>query len=152
MIKKIGMAGFLAATLYASLTPVLAQDISGGKPTWRCGNAYSDQPCQGGKVVNVNDPRSAADRHAADAATQRNANSASTMERDRLRLERDAADRERANAVANARIKAAQDKAARPKTPLKPAKKHKLRHLPPDYFTAHGADAPAKKPARASHK
>jgi len=152
MIKKIGITGFLLATLYTSLTPVLAQGSSGTKSIWRCGNAYSDKPCQDGKVIDANDSRSATDRHAADAATQRTANSAANMERDRLQLERAADDRARANAIANARIKAEQDMAARPKPLPKQPKKHKARHLPPDYFTAHGADARAKKPAKVSSK
>jgi hypothetical protein len=152
MIKKMGIASFLLATLYTSLTPALAQSSSGAKSIWRCGNAYSDKPCHDGKVVDVNDSRSTTDRHAADAATQRTANSAANMERDRLQLERAADERARANAIDYARTKAEQDKAARPKTLSKPPKKHKAKPLPPDYFTAHGADAPTKKPAKVSSK
>lgn len=152
MIKKIGIAGFAGAVLCASLAPAAAQDTSGPNSTWRCGNTYSDRPCAGGKAIDVSDPRSATDRRAADAVTQRAATSAGTMERDRLQLERAAVDHERANAIANARAKAEQDKAARPKPPPKSSKKHKAGHLPPEYFTAHGEDAPAKKPAKVNSK
>lgn len=148
MIRRISIAGFFGAALYASLTPALAQDTPASKPTWRCGSSYSDQPCQGGKTVDVNDPRSATDRRAADAATQRTAASANAMERDRLQGERQAVAREQAQARNTARTKAEQDKAARPGTPPKPSRKHKAGHLPPDYFTAHGENAPARKPAK----
>lgn len=152
MIKKIGIAGFLWVTLYSLLTPVLAQSISGATSIWRCANSYSDKPCQDGNIVDVNDPRSATDRNAADAATQRATNSAALMERDRLRLERAADERARADAIANAHAKAEQDKAARPMTLPRTPKKHKTSHLPPDYFTARGASAPARKPGKVSSK
>jgi len=152
MIEKIGIAGFLCATICALPMLVAAQQISGAKPVWRCGSTYSDQPCAGGKSVDVDDARSAADRHAANAATRHAASSASAMERDRVHLERDAVQREQANARANALAKARLDKAAHPAAPPRSSRKHKAGHLPPDYFTARGENSPAKKPTRVSSK
>lgn len=58
--------------------------------TWRCGNTYSDQPCEGGRTVKVDDPRSSADRKASEDATRRNESSASRLARSRQSLEREA--------------------------------------------------------------
>ena len=152
MFRKIGVASFLCATVCVSTMPVAAQQTPDAKPVWRCGNSYSDQPCTGGKSVDVSDPRSATDRSAAEAATQRAASSASAMERDRAYLERDALKRDQANARANALAKARLDKAALHTTAHKPPKRRKTVRLPPDYFTAHGENAPAKRPARVSSR
>ena len=149
MTRPTEIVAFLGAMLCASLTPISAQNAAAAQPTWRCGNRYSDQPCQGGQAVEVGDPRSAVDRRAADTATRRDASNANIMERDRLQLERAAAARDRATADANARAKAEQGRAARPTVPAKSTHKRKAGHLPPDYFTAHGANAPAKKPTKA---
>ncbi|MDB5946158.1 MAG: hypothetical protein JWQ33_1184, partial [Ramlibacter sp.] len=53
----------------------------------RCGDSYSNQPCAGATVVPTDDPRSAAQRAATEAATQRDAKSASTLEKLRLKQE-----------------------------------------------------------------
>ena len=152
MFKKIGIASFLCVTVGVSTMPVAAQQTSGAKPVWRCGNSYSDQPCTGGKSVDVSDPRSATDRSAAEAATLRTASSASAMERDRVHLERDALKRDQANARANALAKAKLDRAALHTTALKPPKRRKTVRLPPDYFTAHDENASTKKAARVSSR
>jgi len=152
MTMKVSLASLLWATLYASLTPALAQDIAEPKRTWRCGNTYSDQPCKNGKVVDVSDPRSATDRLTADEANQRTARNASLMERDRLQQARIDAQEARANAVANARIRAEQAKEERAKMPPKTARKNRAGHAPPEYFMARGANATAKKPANSNGK
>ena len=152
MFSKIRVASFLCATVCVSTMPVAAQQTSGAKPVWRCGNSYSDQPCTGGKSVDVSAPRSATDRSAAEAATLRTASSASVMERDRVHLERDALKRDQANARANALAKAKLDRAALHTTALKPPKRRKTVRLPPDYFTAHDENASTKKAARVSSR
>ncbi|WP_295985619.1 hypothetical protein [uncultured Variovorax sp.] len=65
-----------------------------GANTWRCGNTYSDQPCEGGKTVKVNDRRSDEDLRAADAGTRSAQAQADRMERNRLSLEKAVYDRE----------------------------------------------------------
>ncbi|WP_097198090.1 MULTISPECIES: hypothetical protein [unclassified Variovorax] len=62
--------------------------------TWRCGSTYSDQPCEGGKTVKVNDHRSDEDRRAADAGTRSTQTQADRLERSRLSLEKAAYDRD----------------------------------------------------------
>lgn len=71
---------------------VSAQD---GAPTWRCGNTYADRPCEGGKVVKVDDRRSDQDRRAADASTRNARSYADQLERTRLTQEKAAHDRDR---------------------------------------------------------
>lgn len=68
-----------------------AQD---GPQTWRCGNTYSDRPCEGGKTVKVDDHRSDEDRRSADAGTRSARSSADQMERSRLSLEKAAYERD----------------------------------------------------------
>jgi len=63
--------------------------------TWRCGSTYSDRPCEGGKTVKVDDPRSDADRRAAEAGARNNSKQADQMERSRLSQEKAAYDRDR---------------------------------------------------------
>lgn len=97
-MKKKTIAIFLIAGC-AHLAPAAAQNASG---TWRCGSTYTDQPCKGGKAVEVNDARSEADRRAADAATRRAEKRADELERSRVKLDRDVAERDR-KAAADAR-------------------------------------------------
>ena len=68
-----------------------AQDAA---QTWRCGNTYSDRPCEGGKPVKVEDPRSDQDRRAADAGTRNAQTQADHLERTRLSQEKAAHDRD----------------------------------------------------------
>lgn len=65
-----------------------------GTGTWRCGNTYSDQPCEGGRTVKVDDRRSDEDRRAADAGIRSAQTQADRMERSRLSLEKAAYDRD----------------------------------------------------------
>ena len=58
--------------------------------TWRCGNSYSDQPCEGGRTVKVDDRRSDADLKASEDAARRNERSAGRLARSRQSLEREA--------------------------------------------------------------
>ena len=88
---KFGLAIFLiAACAYSN--GVAAQ---GSAKTWRCGSTYSDRPCEGGRTVKVDDPRSDADRRAAEASAKSNSAQADKLERSRLSLEKAAYDRDR---------------------------------------------------------
>ncbi|MDH6169274.1 hypothetical protein M2282_004438 [Variovorax boronicumulans] len=90
-VGKFGLAVFLiAACAYSN--GVAAQDSA---KTWRCGSTYSDRPCEGGKTVKVDDPRSDADRRAAEAGARNNSKQAEQMERSRLSQEKAAYDRDR---------------------------------------------------------
>ncbi|MDQ0043625.1 hypothetical protein [Variovorax boronicumulans] len=90
-VGKFGLAVFLIAACTWS-TSVAAQ---GSAKTWRCGSTYSDRPCEGGKAVKVDDPRSDADRRAAEAGAKSNGAQADKLERSRLSLEKAAYDRDR---------------------------------------------------------
>ena len=88
-----------------------------GANTWRCGNTYSDQPCEGGRTVKVDDHRSDEDRRAADAGTRGVQTQADRMERNRLSLEKTAYERDqraareaRSAALAEKRLAMAEQK------------------------------------------
>ncbi len=88
---KIGIALLLIASCaYSTIAPA-----QGASKTWRCGNTYSDRPCEGGKTVKVDDPRSDQDRRAADAGARSASTHADQLERSRLSQEKAAYDRDR---------------------------------------------------------
>lgn len=85
------LAAAASAWLALTFAPVFAQTVSG---VWRCGNTYSDRPCDGGKAMVLDDARSQSQQREADAATRRTQAAADRMEKDRLRQEREAAGRQ----------------------------------------------------------
>ena len=54
---------------------------------WRCGNSYSDTPCDGGTQLAPQSQPSAEDRRQRDAGTRRDQATADRMQRERLELE-----------------------------------------------------------------
>jgi hypothetical protein len=76
---KIRLIAIALATL-ASL-PAAAQGV------YRCGDAYSQQPCPGGASVLATEGPSAAERTRAHEAAQRDAKTADAMEKARLKVE-----------------------------------------------------------------
>lgn len=78
--KQIQAAAAIAAGLLAA--PLQAQTI------YRCGDTYSQQPCEGARAItpNAHQP-TAAERSAAAAAAKRDAALADSMEKDRQRQE-----------------------------------------------------------------
>ena len=54
---------------------------------WRCGNSYSDTPCDGGTQLGSQAPPSAEDRRQRDANTRRDQAAADRMQRERVELE-----------------------------------------------------------------
>lgn len=61
-----------------------AQGVSG---VWRCGDTYTDQPCNAGRALPLDEAPSTARKREADRATREARAEAQRMERDRLRLE-----------------------------------------------------------------
>ncbi|MES1264425.1 MAG: hypothetical protein ABUU24_02100, partial [Variovorax sp.] len=55
--------------------------------TWRCGNSYTDQPCDTGRALPLDEAPGAERQREADQATRAARAEAQRMERDRLRLE-----------------------------------------------------------------
>lgn len=88
--RHAAVALFLIAACAGS-TGVIAQNAA---QTWRCGSTYSDRPCEGGKPVKVEDPRSDQDRRAADAGARNAQTQADHLERSRLSQEKAAIDRD----------------------------------------------------------
>lgn len=74
-----------AALLMAMCTWSAVAAEGGG--TWRCGNAYSDQPCENGRLLEVDDARDASQKRAADDTIRDAHAAANRMEGDRRRLE-----------------------------------------------------------------
>ena len=120
----IALAWVAAASI---ATPALAA------PTiWRCGNSYSDAPCEGAKPIEADAPPSAERRRQADEGTRRDMEAANRMQRERLRLEAEQLRRGAIVIGAPARGEAA--RAAPTPTLLKPSKKKRLEK--PDAFVA----------------
>jgi len=65
--------------------------VSAQNTVYRCGNSYSQSPCAGGKVVEVEDGRSEAQGAQTRSAAERDARNAAVMEKDRLRQDARAA-------------------------------------------------------------
>jgi hypothetical protein len=80
-MKKNLTAALLCAALAGWVLPAAAQ------PIYRCGDSYSQQPCPGGKVVEVDDARSASQKAQTDQAVRRDAKAAETLEKARLKDE-----------------------------------------------------------------
>ena len=102
-------ATFLATALLASLC---ASAATASANTWRCGNAYSDQPCEGGKRIDTADPRSAENQRAAEAATLRIERKADAMARERIQLENSPAGRGSISMIADPRVAARKERLA----------------------------------------
>lgn len=79
-----GRGSLLLAGACLQWASLAAEAASGA---WRCGNTYSDRPCQEGRPLDIEDSRSAEQRLAADQITRDARSSADRMERDRQRLE-----------------------------------------------------------------
>ena len=109
---------------------------------WRCGNNYSDIPCEGGKQVDTQAPPSAQDRKRRDEDTLRDQAAAERMQRERLEL--DAQPRRAAVISAPAR----ETPAAKPQAGLLKSNKKKKK---PDAFVASYTD-PNAKPAGKKNK
>ena len=129
---------FLWSSLAIFLLPAQAQTV------FRCANAYSHVPCPGAVEVNADDPRSAAQRQASDAATQRDVNAVKALEAERLKQEKLAAAQEtaaRKKAEKAEKAKQASDAKAAKKATAKDAharrsKKSANHAKKPDYFVA----------------
>jgi hypothetical protein len=88
----------IALLLLASWAYCAHASAQGPAKTWRCGSTYSDRPCEGGKSVKVDDPRSNEDRRAAEAGAKSNSAQADKLEHSRVSLEKAAYDRDRQSA------------------------------------------------------
>jgi hypothetical protein len=121
-----------------------------GQNIYKCGNAYSQQPCPGGTLVDASDARTGEQKKASDLASQRNAKAANAQEQ--ARLKKDKADLQAvAPAVKPTKPQAAavsQAKDSRPEQQT--AKKPKLSS--PDEFKAQVPGEPGAKDKKKTAK
>ncbi len=118
----------------------------GAAGTWRCGNTYTDQPCKGGKAIDFEDPRSAAQKREADGATLQAREAADRLERERIRQE-SVASRRKATLIGDP------PGPAQPKRMLAKTERKNRSRQQPDYFSAHDPVTTAKnKAAKAAAK
>jgi hypothetical protein len=104
--SKSAVLASVGVALAAMLALPSPADAAG--PAWRCGNAYADTPCPGGRRIDaVAGPDNTA-RRAADDATRRIEQRADTLERNRLQAERATLARDDRIALANMRLAEAQ--------------------------------------------
>jgi len=128
MMNARSAAIFLIAT-GAILTRVEAQNV------YRCGDSYSQSPCPGGVAIDAGDSRTKGQKAQADAATQRDRQTANTLEKERLKQE----------AAASPGTPKTEAAKASPTTAA-PHTSSKKKHKEPTYFTAKtAADKKAEK-------
>lgn len=123
---------------------IAADGVNG---TWRCGNTYTDQPCQGGKPLSVEDTRDTDQKRAADQTTRDAQAAADRMERDRLRLESTSA-RRQASLIDNQAKPAAAKPSRQGKSGAQKSKKGK----DPVYVSGQAPTSPPTKKASKSAK
>ncbi len=124
-----------------------------GQNVYRCGNSYSQKPCTDGVVIDVQDARTPAQKADSDALARREAATANSLEKARLKEE----SRQRAEpAKAAGTTKTGSSKArgessdsaanATSNHNAKPAKKPHPKEKEPPYFTARAStDKPQSK-------
>ncbi len=122
-----------------------------GQNVYRCGNSYSQKPCTDGVVIDVQDTRTPAQKADSDALARREAATANSLEKARLKEEsrQRAEPAKTAGTTKNGSSKArgeSSDSAAMPasKNGAKTAKKPHQKEKEPQYFTAR-ADKPQSK-------
>jgi hypothetical protein len=135
MNRKIGIALLLGANFL-----LLARSTE----VFRCGNEFSDLPCnQGAPTKQVDDARSRAQQQQSQAANQRSQAAAQSLQAQRLSEEAQARDAQRLASVAPPPPKPQ----AKPAPAWTPRKRH---GQPSPHFTARGPDA--AKPEAAKKK
>ena len=131
----------------AALLLCLVAFSSHTQPVYRCGNEYSRLPCSQGKVIEVNDPRSTAQRAEARQVAADEQRRAAEMKHDRL-AEQAAQKRTSAASLNAAPMPTAKPASAAERHP--PKKKHATSK--PSASTAFTATDPASKKQRSRNK
>lgn len=116
-----------------------------GTGTWRCGNTYTDQPCSGGKAIDLDDLRNQAQRREADNTTIDAREAADRLERERIRQE-SVASRRQATLIGSPPVH------TQPKRTSARAERKDRSRQQADYFSAHDPVATAKKAAKTAAK
>lgn len=137
----------IAILAMAACASWAAPPAAGGTIAWRCGDTYTDQPCQGGKALALDDSRDAAQKRQADGATREAQAAGDRLERERMLQEKAQAGR-RPTLIDN-KPAAAKPEADSMKSAQQKKKKGKKE---PEYFSAHDPVATAKKKAEKAGK
>jgi hypothetical protein len=116
-----------------------AQEPSGA---WRCGNTYTDRPCEGGKAIGRGDAPDSDQAREAQDDTRRIQAAADRMERDRLRQER-----AQARQPGLAHFPNPSNQGVPEEVRETSAKRKKKGRKEPDFFTASGPGSTARKRA-----
>jgi hypothetical protein len=126
-----------------------------GQNVYRCGNAYSQNPCADGVAVDARDTRTPEQKAESDALIKRDSEAANAMEKARLKVEAQQRADNAKLAAAAARNAPAKPKssptdgaASTHKTKAKKKIVHKKKE--PDFFNTHAAPEKPKKAASAS--
>ena len=127
----------LVLTGAACCTPASSQTI------YRCGAAYSQQPCPDATTLDVSDPRTPAQKAQTDAATAGAAKMAAQMEKDRLQREKSLLAKSPKKPAPRVKLATTGSSTAAPKTRAKKKKD-------PEYFTAVAAEKKGKKAGKSS--
>ena len=124
------------------LTAVCVLSTAAAQNIYRCADSYSQTPCPGGILVDVADKRTSAQKAQADAATNRDAQSADAMEKARLQ-------QEQRDLAANTPLAKppATDKTVKARTSQAKKKKKKV----PAYFTGQLAGEKKNKKTQKKH-
>jgi hypothetical protein len=80
-------AAWSAVVLMTASLSAMALGAEAATPAWRCGNTYTDQPCQGGKPLAAEDERSATQKREAETITREAKATADRLERERMSVE-----------------------------------------------------------------
>ncbi len=124
------------------LLGALALGSANAQTTYKCGNSYSQTPCDAGKVIDTQDQRTAAQKEQADQSTRGSEKAAQNLAAERnLRERREQAQIRRDKAAEKA--EAAKKKIHR--TPLKP---HMGKNLKPEMAATPATPAKPAKPTK----
>ncbi len=125
----------LAVLALATALPAAAQTI------WRCGNSYSQTPCESGAMVAAADPRTAAEARQAEAGARADLRRAQALEKARLAQEKAAP---RAVVMGSPQAEPARAEKATPADARRGKDKRGVK--PPSPFTAVAVAPPAPRP------
>ena len=133
---------------------VAAAQANQAQTIYRCGNSYSQAPCAGGTALQLEDPRSEAQRQAAVQGTERDMALARTLEESRHQDEALALEREKVRQAALSHQAAAHKKqeerhAASARAHKKPSGLRSVQVQEPGVFEALAGPVPPKKKSRA---
>lgn len=137
MIARVARGLLAGAALLGGAAPLLAQTV------YRCGDSYSQSPCEGARTLQLDDARSPAQKAESDDVARRSQQAADALEADRLRSEQQARERHRAAAgPPQAARSARRDSASKTAEGPQPRKKaHAKAKAAPDYFTTTDGNA-----------